>query len=240
MPLPLSVVILTQNSERYLEEVLESVRFADEVVIYDSGSSDRTLQIASQFPNVKIYRDPVWEGFGVQKRKGVEKARHRWVFVLDSDEVVTPQLRQELERLLPAPPLPAYRVPRLNNFFGKWVRFGGFYPDYSIRFFDKTQCNFNSRPVHEVVECPAGERVGTLKGDIHHYAYRTIGEFIEKQNRYSELGAKFNPVKAILAPWWTFFKIYLLRLGFLEGWTGFLLAVLYSQYTFWKYVKGKK
>jgi len=237
--IPISVVILTYNSELYLEEVLKSVEFAEEVIIYDNGSKDQTLSIARQFPNVSIYFDPNWEGFGKQKQKGVEKARNDWVLVLDSDEVVTSQLRQELEQLFPTPPKDGYYLPRLNNFFGKWVRYGGFYPDWVLRLFNRRKCRFTFRPVHERVECPTG-KIGRLKGEIHHYAYRTIGEFIAKQNRYSEIGAKFRPVKAIFAPIWTFLKIYLIRLGFLEGWTGFLLALLYSQYTFWKYVKGKE
>jgi glycosyltransferase involved in cell wall biosynthesis len=234
---PLSIVILTFNSEEYLPLVLESASFADEILIYDQGSRDRTLEIARQFPNTTIYQDPNWEGFGEQKQKGVDRARNRWVFVLDSDEVITPQLAEELQSLLPNPPKKGYYVPRLNYFFGKWVRYGGFYPDFTLRFFDKTACQFDRRIVHEKVVCPSKE-IGYLSGDICHFAYRNITQFIEKQNRYSGEGSKFNRLKAIFAPLWTFIKIYFLRLGFLEGWTGFLLAKLYSQYTFWKYAKG--
>jgi|GEM_PF-111693 len=234
---PLSVVILTSNSQKYLRQVLESVKFADEVVIYDQKSRDKTLEIASQYSNTTIYIDPDWQGFGVRKQKAVEKARNRWVFVLDSDEIVTSPLREEILSLLPTPPKASYFVPRLNYFFGKWVEYGGFYPDYSIRFFDKTRCQFDTRRVHEKVKCHPKD-IGYLSGDICHFAYETISQFIGKQNRYSDTGAKPSKIKAVIAPIWTFFKIYFLRLGFLEGWVGFLLATLYSQYTFWKYAKG--
>ncbi len=230
----LSVVILTKNSQKYLEKVLKSVEFADEVIIYDNESTDNTSEIAKKFKNTKIFIDNKWEGFGVQKQKAVNKAKNRWVFVLDSDEVFTENLKNEVLEVIKNPKYNAYKVARLNNFFGKWIRHCGLFPDYSIRLFNKEKCKFNERKVHESVEC---ERVGELKNYFLHYAYESVEEFIEKQNRYSSLGAKPNKLKAIFSPYWTFFKIYFLKLGFIDGWSGFVIAKLYSEYTFWKYVK---
>ncbi|WP_096258740.1 glycosyltransferase family 2 protein [Lebetimonas natsushimae] len=232
----LSIVILTKNSQKYLEKVLKSVEFADEVIIYDSGSSDKTLDIAKNFKNVKIFVDKNWEGFGKQKQKAVDRASNKWVFVLDSDEVFTDNLKKEVLEILKNPIYDAYRVARLNNFFGKWIRHCGLFPDYSIRLFNREKCKFNEREVHESVEC---KRVGVLNNYFLHYAYENIEEFIDKQNRYSSLGAKPNKLKAIFSPYWTFLKIYFIKLGFLDGWAGFVIAKLYSEYTFWKYVKDK-
>ena len=233
----LSIVILTKNSEKYLEEVLNSITFADEVIIYDNGSNDKTLEIAKKFSNTKIFIDKTWEGFGKQKQKAVSKAKNRWVFVLDSDEVFTDKLKEEVLKTLKNPNKDAYFVARLNNFFGKWMKHTGLFPDFSIRLFDKTKAQFNKNVVHESVEA---KNVGYLKNYFLHYAYESIEEFIAKQNRYSSLGAKQNKLKAIISPYWTFFKLYFLKLGFLDGWHGFIVSKLYAEYTFWKYIKKVK
>ena len=112
------------------------------------------------------------------------------------------------------------------------------YPDYSIRLFNKTKAKFNERDVHESVVCNC--KKGYLKNHLKHLAYESIEEFIQKQNRYSSIGAKKNRFKAIFSPFWTFFKLFFLKLGFLEGWDGFIIARLYAEYTFWKYIKDKK
>ena len=233
----ISIVILTKNSEKYLHEVLTSTQFANEVIIYDNGSEDKTLEIAKKFKNVKIFIDKNWEGFGKQKQKAVEKSSNNWVFVLDSDEVITKELEKEILETIKNPKFSAYEVARLNNYFGKWMRHCGLYPDYSIRLFNKTKCQFNERMVHEKIEC---ENISKLKNHFLHYAYDSIDTFIKKQNIYSNLGAKPNKIKALFSPSWTFFKIFILKRGFLDGWRGFVIAKLYSQYTFWKYIKDKK
>ncbi len=231
-----SAIILTKNSGKYIEKTLKSVEFTDEVIVYDSGSSDNTIKIAKKFKNTKIFIDKNWEGFGKQKQKAVEKAGNKWVFVLDSDEILTEKLKNEILETLKSPKYNAYKAARLNNFFGTWIKHGGLFPDYSIRLFNREKCKFNARIVHESVEC---EDVGVLKNYFLHYAYENIEEFIDKQNRYSNLGAKPNKLKAVFSPYWTFFKIYFLNFGFLDGWKGFIIARLYSEYTFWKYIKEK-
>jgi len=232
----LSVVMITFNSEKYLRESLESALFADEVLVLDSGSTDKTLDIARSL-GVKVYQEP-WRGFGKQKQRAVELAESDWVFVLDSDEVITEDLKEEVLNAIKENVYDGFFVPRLNYFFGKPIKRCGLYPDYSLRLFKKSKGRFTEDEVHEKVL--VNGKVGYLKSHMLHYAYETVEEFIQKQNRYSSLGAKPNKVKAILGPLWTFLKLYIFRLGLLEGWQGFLISALYSQYTFWKYIKEKK
>ena len=253
----LSVVILTLNSEKYLAEVLRSCEFADEVVVVDSGSQDATEQICAGFKNVKFHRQK-WLGFSAQKQLGVDLARNRWVFVLDSDEVILEPLREEILQVLQRPEFCAYEVARANIFFGKEVRTMGLYPDYTVRLFDKTRAEFDGREIHEKVVLKstaktdeqtsadtanlttAKNQIGRLKNHFKHYAYGSIEQFIAKQNRYSSLGAKgakSSKFKAVLNPAWTFFKLFFLKGGWREGWRGYVIARLYAQYTFWKYVK---
>ena len=253
----LSVVILTLNSEKYLTEVLKSCEFADEVVVVDSGSQDATEQICAGFKNVKFHKQK-WLGFSAQKQLGVNLASNRWVFVLDSDEVILEPLREEILQVLQRPEFCAYEVARANIFFGKEVRTMGLYPDYTVRLFDKTRAEFDGREIHEKVvlksaaktdeQTPANganltalkNEIGRLKNHFKHYAYDSIEQFIAKQNRYSSLGAKgakSSKFKAVLNPAWTFFKLFFLKGGWREGWRGYVIARLYAQYTFWKYVK---
>ena len=179
-----------------------------------------------------------WLGFGKQKKFGVNSTNNEWVFVLDSDEVITKELEKEIKQILENPKFMAYRVSRLNFFFGKAIRKMGLYPDYSIRLFNKKFANFNEKEVHESVEFKdKNNKCGKLKNYFKHYAYENIEEFILKQNKYSTLGAKKNYLKAFLNPKWTFFKLFVLKGGFLEGYKGYIISKLYSQYTFWKYVK---
>ena len=229
----LSIVLITYNSEKYLKEVLESALFADEVLILDSNSTDDTKKIAIDL-GVKVYNHD-WMGFGKQKQKAVDLAKNSWVFVLDSDEVITNELQEEIKNELKNPAAKAYEIPRLNYFFSKPIKRCGLYPDFTIRLFDKREAKFSLDRVHEKVICD--KEVKKFKNHLLHYAYESIEEFITKQNRYSSLNAKPNRIKALFNPIWTFIKIYLLKRGFLEGWRGFIIAKLYAQYTFWKYIK---
>ena len=229
----ISIVIITLNNEKYIENAIKSASFADEVLVLDSGSTDNTCKIAKELGARVEYQK--WLGFGKQKQKAVNLAKNRWIFVLDSDEVITKELQNEIKEVLKDPKYDAYEVPRLNYFFKKPIKHGGLYPDKTIRLFDKTKARFSEDEVHEKVI--VNEKIGELKSFMKHYAYESIEEFIKKQNRYSSLGAKKNRLKAVFNPLWTFFKMYILKLGFLDGWEGFIIARLYSEYTFWKYIK---
>jgi len=232
----LSVVIITKNSEKHIMDAVKSAGFADEVLVLDSGSVDETCKIAGELGARVEYQQ--WLGFGRQKQKAVDLAKNDWVFVLDSDERILPALKDEILNELQNPKFDAYYVARINNFWGRDIKHLGLYPDYTIRFFNRKKARFNDRDVHESVICECEK--GYLKNPLKHLAYESIEEFIAKQNRYSSLGAKPNRIKALFSPFWTFFKLYFIKLGFLEGWDGFVIARLYSEYTFWKYVKGGK
>ncbi len=229
----LSVVIITKNEQSVIADAIKSSLFADEVLILDSGSTDDTLNIAKQLGATVMHQE--WLGFGKQKQKSVELASHDWVFVLDSDERISKELQFEILQELQNPKYDGYFVPRLNNFFGKDIKTCGLYPDYTIRLFNRKKGKFSELEVHESVQIT---NTTHLKNDIIHLAYDSIEEFITKQNRYSSLNhKKKNIAKAIINPYWTFLKLYVLKRGFMDGWHGFVIAKLYAQYTFWKYIK---
>lgn len=230
----LSVVIITKNEEKCIGDAIKSALFADEVLILDSGSTDQTCKIAQELGTKVMHQD--WIGFGPQKNKAIELASNDWVFVLDSDERITSELQEEILNLMISPENHGYFVPRLNNFWGKNIKTCGLYPDYSIRLFDRRKAKFNDVAVHESVQLKTN--IGYLKNHMLHLAYSSIDEFIEKQNRYSTLHhKKRNIIKAIFNPYWTFFKLFFVKKGFMDGWDGFVISRLYAQYTFWKYVK---
>ena len=168
----------------------------------------------------------------------MDLAKNEWIFVLDSDEVITDELKNEIISTLKEPKFMAYNVARLNFFFGKAIKNMGLYPDYTVRLFNKNFAKFDGRAVHEkVILNDNSQKLGVLKNHFLHYAYESIEQFIAKQNRYSSMGAKRNLFKALTSPAWTFFKLYVLKGGFKEGFVGYIIARLYAQYTFWKYIK---
>jgi glycosyltransferase involved in cell wall biosynthesis len=230
----LSIVIITKNEEKFITDAVNSSIFADEVLVLDSESTDKTCNIAKEI-GARVEQQ-AWLGFGAQKNKAVELADNDWVFVLDADERITPELRDEIISTLKNPQFDGYRIARLNNFFGKNIRHCGLYPDYSIRLFNRQKGKFNDVPVHESVQIQGN--TDKLKNHMLHLAFDTVEEFSNKQKKYAELSQKDkNLIKAFISPIWTFLKIYIIRLGFVEGWRGFIIAKVYAQYTFWKYFK---
>ncbi|MBT4731918.1 glycosyltransferase family 2 protein [Candidatus Woesearchaeota archaeon] len=230
----LSVVIISKNEEKFIADAVKSALFADEVLVLDSGSIDDTCVIAQQLGARVLHQD--WLGFGAQKNKAVELAKNDWVFVLDSDERITLELQLEILSTLKNPTVDGYHTARLNNFFGKNIRHCGLYPDYSIRLFNRQRGRFNDVSVHESVQIQG--KTDKLKNHMPHLAFNTVSEFTDKQRKYAKLSQKKkNLIKAFISPIWTFLKIYIFRLGFLEGWRGFVIAKVYAQYTFWKYYK---
>ena len=230
----LSVVIISKNEEKFIADAVKSALFADEVLVLDSGSTDSTCAVAQQLGAKVLHQD--WLGFGAQKNKAVELAKNDWVFVLDSDERITPELQSEILNILKESTADGYHVARLNNFFGKNIRHCGLYPDYSIRLFNRCKGRFNDVTVHESVQIQG--KTDKLKNHMLHLAFNTVSEFTDKQRKYAKLSQKKkNLIKAFISPIWTFLKIYIFRLGFLEGWRGFIIAKVYAQYTFWKYYK---
>jgi glycosyltransferase involved in cell wall biosynthesis len=241
----LSVTIITHNEEANIIPCLESAKWADEIVVLDSNSTDGTVALARQFTD-RVLSVP-WQGFGKNKNQAVAEARMEWIFVLDADERITPALRQEIQAILQAGgPADGYRVPRRNHFCGRFIKHLGWYPDYSIRLFRKAKGRFNEREVHESVEING--QVSTLQEPMLHYTYKSISDFVLRMDRYSTLAAQEllkqgrQPLwgELIWRPFFTFLKLYVLQKGFLAGGDGYTLAFLYSTYNFLKYYKFRE
>lgn len=250
----LSVAIITLNEEENLARTLASVQFADEIIIVDSGSTDRTLEIARDF-DAKIFFEP-WKGFARQKNSAIEKCTGAWILSLDADEELTLELQQEIRALLRGrPSADAYMIRRRNLFLNRWIRYGGYYPDPKLRLFRRYAANFapparfTERPVHETIAFEG--TLSTLKHDLIHHAYPTIEGYIEHMDRYSTLGAQIIVEKGktsrswwsfyyniVVIPFFTFVWNFIFRFGFLDGREGFLLHLYHSTYTSWKYSKA--
>jgi glycosyltransferase involved in cell wall biosynthesis len=186
MPHTLSVAIITKNEEANLPRTLASIRWANEIVIVDNGSTDGTAVIAREF-GAKFLSEE-WKGFGAQKNSAIAKSTGDWILSLDADEEVSPELADEIRTLLSGVPAhEAYFLPRKNFFLGRWIRHGGYYPDPKLRLFQRGSVHFEERAVHETIRPPVS--TGYLRGDLLHHAYPTLDAYIEHMNRYSALGA---------------------------------------------------
>ncbi|RJR44091.1 MAG: glycosyltransferase family 2 protein [Deltaproteobacteria bacterium] len=237
----LSVTVIALNEEENIVPCLESVRFSDEIiVVVDSGSTDRTLELARNFTDRIFIID--WRGFAGTKNFAVDQASGDWVFSLDADERVSEGLRREILDIIKADgPWDGYRVPRKNYVGNRWIRHLGWYPDYTLRLFRRGRGRFRDREVHEEVEV-AGP-VGLMRTPLEHYSYRSLEEYAARQDRYARLAAQEMrkagrrpvPGELLWRPALTFFKLFLLKRGFLEGALGLKLACESSRYNFLKY-----
>jgi len=239
---PVSATILTKNSEPLLAEVLTSLAWCDEVVVLDTGSTDRTCEIAATFANVAVYRlEGPFPGFGRAHRRAVALARHDWILSVDSDEIVSPALAAEIAAL-PLDPQTVYTIPFKNFYNGKHITTCGWAPDRHERLFNRTATNFCTSDVHERVQTML-MTVVPLENAIAHFSYRSIDDFLRKTSAYSHLFAEQNrgrkkssPAKAALRSGWAFFKSYVLERGFLQGGEGLTISAYKSQVVFWKYL----
>jgi glycosyltransferase involved in cell wall biosynthesis len=259
MPLStLSVAIITLNEADNLARTLTSVRFADEIIVVDSGSTDRTIEIAKAF-GAKVFSEG-WKGFALQKNSAIDKCRGTWVLSLDADEELTEELQAEIRAMLEAdaettPQVDGYRLRLRHVFLGRWMRYGGYYPDMKVRLFRRLTssgiAHFTDRPVHESVSV-AG-RVETMTKDFLHHGYPNLEIYLEHMNRYSTLGGRIVACKGKISrslpaflwnvavvPKLTFVWNYFFRLGFLDGREGLLLHLYHSAYISWKYAKAWK
>lgn len=238
---PLSVAIITLNAAAQLEACLQSVRFADEIVVVDSGSSDGTPDLAVRHGARVVHQD--WLGFGPQKQFAVEHASHDWVLCLDADERVTPELQVSIEDALKSPSTAAFRFPRRNRFLGRYLRHGEGYPDWSLRLFDRRQARWSTDAVHEKVETQS--RIGELPGDLLHDSAESLAAYLTKQNRYTTLAAEMalasgkraNFGQIVLSPLVRFIKFYLVRQGFRDGLPGLIHIAIGCFNSFTKYSK---
>ena len=238
----LSVAIITHNEEENIRDALESVKWADEIVVVDSFSTDRTQEICREYTD-KVYSFE-WSGFSEQKNRAVSMTTHPWVFVLDADERFTDGLRDEIANLLKSTPLmDGYYVSRKNYFGKRWIKHGGWWPDYTLRLFRREKGMFEKREVHEGIKINGN--TGRLKNPIEHYTYKDVNDYLKRMQTYSALAAKelfkngrrANILDMIFRPVATFCKMFVLRLGILDGIYGIILAGLYSAYTYKKYSK---
>jgi glycosyltransferase involved in cell wall biosynthesis len=240
----ISATVIVKNEEKNISGCLKSLDFADEIVVVDSGSSDRTKEICCRYPNVRFY-ERTWEGFGRQKNIAANLATNDWILNVDADERVTAEMLSAI-RSADYLQYTGFRVARKNYFAGRWVRYCGWYPDYNLRFYDRMRGRFSDRSVHEAVECDGP--VGILQGDLLHYTYEGISDYLQRMERYSSLAAGEIVARGKVPGWpalagrplFTFFKMFLLKRGFLEGYPGFQLSVLYACYTFVKYAKARE
>jgi glycosyltransferase involved in cell wall biosynthesis len=245
----LSVAMIAMNEEANLPRTLESVRWADEIVIVDSGSTDRTLEIADSFGARTSYH-PI-SGHGEQKNIALDLCTSDWILLLDADEVLTPGLQDEIRRVLNGEPeYGAYWIPRRNLIFGRWMRHGGFYPDRKLRLFRRGAARLSEGVGPHATPQFKG-RKGKLRHDMLHYAYPDLNVYLEHMNRYSSEIAKLlknegrisKPLpafiwNAVLNPAATFVYNYFFRLGFLDGREGLLLHLNHSVYIHWKFIKA--
>ena len=227
----LSAVVIARNEESALGACLDSLAWCQEIVMVDSGSTDRTREIAVE-KGARVI-DHEWEGYGRQKNFAVRQATNDWVLCIDADEIVGPELRASIEKALAAPAYRAYEMARRNRFLGRWLRHGEGYPDWSLRLFESKTARWSDDPVHEKVV--ARGPVGKLDGDLLHDSADSLHNYLEKQNRYTTLqaealhlaGMRPSVPKMVLGPVVRFVKFYFLRLGFLDGMPGlsFVLRV---------------
>lgn len=243
----LSVAIVTLNEEANLGRTLESVKWADEIVVVDSGSTDRTCEIARQY-GAKLVVEP-WRGYAAQKNFAIEHCTKTWVLSLDADEEISLGLAQEIRDAISDPNgMDGYRMPRLNLFLGRELRHGGFYPDPKLRLFRRGMGFVTGRDPHDRVELRdvSKDRIGRFRNPMVHYTYPTLYLYLEHMNRYSTVwneveGAKpqrFSINAIALRPLATFFYNYFVRLGFLDGREGLLLHLYHAGYVSWKYAKA--
>lgn len=253
------MIILCKNEEKNIARCLESVKFADEVILVDSGSIDNTLSIAKAFKNVKIFSTE-WMGFVDTKKFAVSKTAFDWILWLDADEVVTQDLMEEWKRFSVSNALNSkfkesnlvacISIPRKTFFLGHWVKHSGWYPDYVIRFFHKKHAHFNQKFLHEGIVVEAPYKIATFSSHLLHYSYHSLKQYFDKMNYYGILGAqelmrrekKIYRIQIFLNPIWAFIKFYLFKNGFRDGLIGLIICmgaafsnfIKYSNYFFLK------
>ena len=238
----LSACIITYNEADRIEACLRSVSFCDEVIVVDSHSTDSTRERAAALGARVIERD--WPGYRSQKQFAVDAARNDWVLCLDADELVTDRLRAEIEgcRERCFDDYAGFSLPRITEYFGSFLHHGNAYPDRLVRLFDRRRGGWVGREIHENTRVEG--RIGRLKGHLEHYSYRSLTDHHNRMERYAQLmgqalhadGKRCGFGKVLLNPQWRFFRGYVLRLGFLDGWRGLVFALVESSYVRRKYL----
>ncbi len=241
-PLPITAIVLTANEEKNLDRCLQSLAFCDELLVVDSGSTDRTPIIAQRYTN-KVISLP-WKGFTDTRNEALGHATHEWILSIDADEVVTPELAGELRQLFAAPRTHfAYSVPRKTIHFGRWIRHGGWYPNRLVRLFHQHHGTWKGGELHEFWAC--NDPVGELRSDLEHYSFSDLSDQVGRNNLYSSLGAsklkregtRFSVVRLFTKPLSKFLETYVVKRGFLDGYPGFIISVSAAYSVFLKWAK---
>jgi len=238
----ISVVIITKNEAHAIADCLRSVAWADEIIVVDSGSSDDTIKICEQF-GAKVTVTDNWPGFGEQKNRALALATKTWVLSLDADERVTPELQKEILQAIKGNAEASYRMPRSSSYCGQFIRHSGWSPDYVTRLFRLGHAKFSNDLVHE--RLLSEDATLTLTSPLLHISYINLDEVLDKVNRYSTAGAVMSFARgkkatlgtAIRHGIWAFIRTYFIRLGFLDGKMGFILAISNAETTYYRYLK---
>jgi glycosyltransferase involved in cell wall biosynthesis len=239
---PVTATIITFNEAANIQAALESLSWADEIIVIDSQSTDDTVAIARRFTDKVMVR--AWPGYIAQKNFAAEQATHDWIFSLDADERVTPELAAEVQSLIAAGPKAAgYRVPRVTFHLGRWMRSTDWYPDYQLRFYDRRRARWSGRHVHESVK--ADGPVEDLRSELQHYAYRDLAHHFQTMDRYTTLAAKqmFEDGRRagffdlLVHPPAAFVRNYVLRGGFRDGIPGLIVSAMNARYVGLKFAK---
>lgn len=239
---PISATVIAFNEERNIADALRSLSWADEIIVVDSGSTDATVEICRGFTDRILHRH--WTGYADQKNFAVANARNDWIFSLDADERATPELGAEIAaQARTGFRRRGYRIRRAAFFMGRWIRHGDWYPDYQLRLFDRRHGRWQGGQVHESVRLT--ENPGVLKGEIQHYTYRSLSDYLRRLETYSNLaaldyrrrGRKTNPFLLLVHPTAAFMRAYVMKRGFLDGAPGLAVAAMGSVSVFFKYAK---
>jgi glycosyltransferase involved in cell wall biosynthesis len=239
----LTVTVITRNEAANIEGALESVQWADEIVVVDSNSVDETVALAERHRARIVIHD--WAGYSAQRNFAAEIASNDWILALDADERVPPELAAEVQRIMrEGSTAGGYRMPRLSYYLGRWIHGTDWYPDYQLRLYDRRVGRFNGKRVHESVELREG-RAGTLLHGLQHYPYRDISDHVTSIDHYTTLaaeewyaeGRRTNPLEIAIHPPAAFLRNYVVRRGFRDGTPGFLISILNSYYVFLKILK---
>jgi glycosyltransferase involved in cell wall biosynthesis len=228
--LPVSLCIITLNEEANIKRCLSSVPFADDIVVLDSGSTDQTRTLAAEL-GARVFNEP-WRGYGPQKHRATELAKNDWILSLDADEELSPELQQEIYRVLKYGDkgVAGYKIPRRSYHLGRWLYFGGWYPDFQTRLFCRSEFQWSMDTLHESVK---GKNLGELRCDMNHYPFETLADQVATNNNYSSLGAenlikagkKFKLWQLIVKPAVKFIELYFFKQGFRDGVPGFIIAI---------------
>jgi len=237
----LSAAVIAKNEEEKIGRCIDSLSFADEIIVVDSGSQDRTVEIARSRGAQVVFHE--WEGHIQQKNFAIDQTRGEWVLSLDADEIVSPELREEILKAINDPAVDGYAIPRLVYYINRWIFHSGWYPARKVRLFRRGKGRWGGENPHDRITLEGRE--GTLKGDMYHLSFDDISDHLKTINSFTDIAAEERAAKSDKSSWLaivtrppaTFLKMYLLKLGFLDGVPGFIVASLSAYHVFCKYVK---